>query len=89
MQTIQLQLQDELYEDILSKGIDINHKIQDFLYSLVDDEYKTIATDEAKQRVSDAVDRYNNDTGTYINQTQYTQYKDNTVARLTSNYANN
>ena len=65
MQTIQLQLQDELYEDILSKGIDINHKIQDFLYSLVDDGYKTISTDKAKQRVSDAVDRYKNDTGTF------------------------
>jgi hypothetical protein len=89
MQTIQLQLQDELYEDILSKGIDINHKIQNFLYSLVDDGYKTISTDEAKQRVTNAVNRYNNDTGTYINQTQYSQHKDNTIARLTSNYANN
>jgi predicted transposase/invertase (TIGR01784 family) len=86
MQTIQLQLQDELYEDILSRGIDINHKIQDFLYSLVDNKYQSISTDEAKQRVGDAINRYNNDTGTYINQTQYLKHKDTTIAKETLDY---
>ena len=65
MQTIQLQIEDDIYDEITSKGIDIHHKLQDFLYDLLDDGYVAISEDEAKQRVSDAVDRYRNGTGTY------------------------
>ena len=51
MQTIQLQIQDELYETISSKGININSTVQEFLYNLVDDGFPAISTDEAKQKV--------------------------------------
>ena len=65
MQTIQLQIEDDIYDELKSKGIDINHKLQDFLYDLLDDGYPAISEDEAKQRVSNAVDRYRNGTGVY------------------------
>ena len=65
MQTIQLQIEDDIYDELKSKGIDINHKLQDFLYDLLDDGYPAISEDEAKQRVSNAVDRYRNVTGVY------------------------
>ena len=65
MQTIQLQVEDDVYDELKSKGIDINHKLQDFLYDLLDDGYPAISEDEAKQRVSDAVDRYRSGTGVY------------------------
>lgn len=65
MQTIQLQIEDDIYDELKSKGIDINHKLQHFLYDLLDDGYSAISEDEAKQRVSNAVDRYRNGTGVY------------------------
>ena len=51
MQTIQLQIEDDIYDELKSKGIDINHKLQHFLYDLLDDGYPAISEDEAKQRV--------------------------------------
>ena len=35
------------------------------MYDLLDDGYPAISEDEAKQRVSNAVDRYRNGTGVY------------------------
>lgn len=71
MHTIQLQVEDDIYDEIKSKGIDINHKLQDFLYDLIDDGYPAISEDEAKQRVSDAVDRYRNGIGNYTSAKDY------------------
>ena len=65
MQTIHLEVEDDIYDELKSKGIDINLKLQDFLYDLIDDGYPAISEDEAKQRVSDAVDRYRNGKGVY------------------------
>ena len=62
MQTLQFQIQDDLYDNIKDSGIDINNKVKDFLYSLVDDGYPAITTAEAKQRVNDAVANYKNNT---------------------------
>lgn len=89
MQTIQLQVEDDIYDELKSKGIDINHKLQDFLYDLLDDGYLAISEDEAKQRVSDGVDRYHNGTGSYTNSTQYAEYKSNLINSIKSKYANN
>ena len=88
MHTIQLQIQDDIYENLKDKGIDINHKIQDFLCSLVDDGYPAISKEEAKQRVSDAVDRYRNGTGIYLSADDYLEYKSNMIDSLKSKYAN-
>ena len=89
MQTIQLQIQDELYETISNKGININNTIQEFLYNLADDGFPAISTQEAKQRVSDAVNRYRDGTGTYANDDEYLEHKTNMIDSLKSKYENN
>ncbi|MBD3842754.1 MAG: hypothetical protein IE909_12895 [Campylobacterales bacterium] len=58
MQTIKLQLEDSLYENICKSGIDIQAKFKEFLSDLVDDGYPYISTQEAKKRVSEAVEEY-------------------------------
>lgn len=65
MHTLHLQLNDDLYEHLSSKNIDIQTKIKEYLLSLVDDGYKGLSTEEAKQKVSDAVGRYRDGTGSY------------------------
>jgi len=87
--TIKLQIQDDLYELITSKGYDINAKIKEFLHSLANDEYPSISTQEARKRVGDAVDRYKNNTGSYVDQEQYVKHINATIDNLKSKYANN
>jgi len=58
MQTIQFQIEDDLYKSLLSRGINLQVKFQDFLMDLVDDGYPSISTDEAKKRVAKAIDDY-------------------------------
>jgi hypothetical protein len=65
MHTLHLQLNDDLYEHLSSKNIDIQTKIKEYLLSLVDDGYKGLSTEEAKQKVADAVGRYRDGTGSY------------------------
>jgi hypothetical protein len=65
MHTLHLQLNDDLYEHLSSKNIDIQTKIKEYLLSLVDDGYKGLSTEEAKQKVTDAVRRYRDGTGSY------------------------
>lgn len=89
MHTIQLQIQDDIYDELKSKGIDINHKLQEFVFSLVDDGYPSISTDEAKKRVTDAVNRYRNGTGTYLNANKYAEHKSSIIDSIKSKYANN
>ena len=89
MHTIQLKIQDDVYDELLSKGIDINYKLQDFLNSLADDGYPSISADEAKQRVADAVNRYRDGNGTYINNDEYIEHKTNMIDSIKSKYANN
>ena len=76
MQTLKIELSDELYEDLKSTNLDIQSKIRNYLINLVDDGYPSISTDEAKKRVSDAVDRYRNGTGSY------TSYDNNFVVEM-------
>jgi len=58
MQTIKLQLEDNLYENILNSGIDVQAKFKEFLFDLIDDAHPSISTEEAKKRVSEAVKDY-------------------------------
>ncbi|MFP4333596.1 MAG: hypothetical protein ACLFQJ_09865 [Campylobacterales bacterium] len=89
MYTIQLEIKDDIYEDLKSKGIDINNKLQEFISSLADDGYPSIPTDEAKQRVEDAVNRYRDGTGTYLNAEKYAEHKSSMIDSIKSKYANN
>lgn len=58
MQTIHLEIKDNLYHKLISSGIDIQTQINTFLQDILDDDYPTISTDEAKKRVIDAIQRY-------------------------------
>ena len=62
MHTIKLQLDDSLYEEIAQNGIDIKEKFKEFLMDFVDDGFPAITTEEAKKRVSKAVEEYRNGT---------------------------
>lgn len=84
-----IQIQNDLYEAVSSKGIDIQNSVKEFLYSLVDNDHSAISKQEANQRVSDAVSRYKNGTGTYLNADEYSDYRTNIADSIKSKYANN
>lgn len=58
MQTIKLQLDDNMYQNIVQNGIDIQAKFKEFLFDLIDDGFPAITTEEAKKRVGGAVQEY-------------------------------
>ena len=59
MQTVQVQINDDLYKNLSSHNIDIQAKIKEYLFALVNDNsYPSISTEEAKKRVSEAINRY-------------------------------
>lgn len=58
MQTIKIQLEDTVYQNIVKSGVDIQAKIKEFLLDFVDDGYPAISTEEAKKRVADAMEDY-------------------------------
>ena len=58
MQTIELQIPDNIYNQLVKSGIDIKQQLQDNLYDLLDDGYSSITTQEATKRVSDLVRDY-------------------------------
>jgi hypothetical protein len=62
MQTIQFQIEDELYENIKDHHIDLQSKFKEFLSNLTDDGFPDISMDEAKKRVSESVQSYKNGT---------------------------
>jgi len=66
MHTLQLQLNDDLYENLTSRNIDISGKIKEYLLSLANDGYPAITSEEAKRRVKDAVERYKSGNGVYV-----------------------
>ncbi len=65
MHTINIQLNDDLYETLSSNNIDIQSKIKEYLSTLVDDGYPSISNSEAKKRVTDAINRYSTAQGNY------------------------
>ena len=89
MQTLKIELEDSLYQNVLQSGIDIQEKFKEFLFDLVDDGYPTISTTEAKKRVSDAVGKYKNGTGTYLNTEEYENRINTYMHNLKAKYADN
>lgn len=66
MHTVQIQLNDDLYEHLSSANIDIQAKIKEYLLGLVNySSYPAISTEEAKIRVSEAINRYESSSGSY------------------------
>ncbi len=89
MQTIQIDLQDDIYKELLSSGINIQSEIKEFLSSLTHDKYPSITTKEATKRVNQAVERYKNGTGTYLNQDEYKEKISEHLNSLNMKYADN
>lgn len=89
MHTLKLHLDDEIYETLKAKSIDIPTKINEYLANLADDGYPTISTKESKKRVSDAIDRYENNTGIYVTLDDYNTHKDLFISNIKNKYANN
>lgn len=88
MQTLKVHIDDSVYSKLIKSGIDIEANIQSFLEELLDDGYPAISTNEAKKRVCDAVDRYHNGTGEYLNAEQYQSYINQTMQKLELKYGN-
>ncbi|NOQ29987.1 MAG: hypothetical protein GQ570_02565 [Helicobacteraceae bacterium] len=62
MHIVKAQINDDLYNDIISKGIDIQAQFNEYLFTLSDDGYPSISKKEATQRVSQAIEDYRNGT---------------------------
>lgn len=88
MQTIKIQLEDAMYQNIVQSGVDIQAKFKEFLIDFVDDRYPAISTEEAKIRVSKAVEDYKNGTGTYMNDNEYETHRNNHLKNLKAKYVN-
>lgn len=88
MQTIQLQIEDDIYEAIKQQGIDLKAKVYELIDTLVDDGYPSITTQEAKRRVSEAVERYRSGEGKDFDKNEYKHHKNNTIENLKAKYAN-
>jgi len=65
MRTIQLQIDDDLYEELIDHGVNFKAEIGSFLRGLVDDGYPAVTTEEARKRVAEAVERYRSGEGIY------------------------
>ena len=89
MRTLKIELEDSVYQNVVQSGIDVQEKVKEFLFELVDDGYPAITTDEAKKRVVDAVQKYQNRTGTYLNEQEYENRMHAYMQSLKSKYANN
>lgn len=89
MQTIKIQLEDTMYQNIVQSGVDIQAKFREFLVDFVDDGYPAITTEEAKKRVTQAVEEYKNGTGVYLSDEEYEIRMNNHMEKLKVKYANN
>ena len=89
MQTLKIEIEDGVYQNIVQNGIDVQAKVKEFLFDLVDDHYPEITTDEAKKRVADAVGKYKNGTGIYLNDEEYESRINNYMLSLKAKYADN
>ena len=88
MHTLQFQIQDDIYQNIIDSGIDIQTKFKEFLTELVDDGYPSISIQEAKKRVSEAVEEYENGKGSYLLEEEYNQEMNIFMDNLATKYAN-
>lgn len=89
MQTLKIELEDGVYQNIVQSGIDIQEKFKEFLFDLVDDGYPVITADEANKRVLDAVEKYKDGAGIYLNKEEYENHINNYMHDLKAKYADN
>ncbi len=87
MHTIQLQVNDGIYNQIITSGIDIQARFDEFVAELIDDGYQPISKQEASKRVSDGDERYQNQTGEYMDEGAYQIHISESIASLRAKYA--
>jgi len=59
MQTIQVQVNDFLYKQLVEQNVDIQETVGDYLTDYVEDDgYTAISFEEAQKRVTEAVEDY-------------------------------
>ena len=85
MHTIELELQDELYQRL--RGIDIESEIKKFLSALAADGYPAITEEEARRRVSKAVEDYKNGTDHTVDSEDYAEMRSEWLKDLEIKYA--
>lgn len=88
MHTIHLQVQDTIYDKIINSGIDIQGRFDEFIADLIDDGYSSINKSEAIRRVADGIERYQNQSGEYLDNDEYTVHISETIATLRAKYEN-
>lgn len=89
MHTIQLQINDSVYSQITASGVDIQAIFDEFVAEPIDDGSPSISKQEALKRVSEGVERYQNQTGEYIDPEIYQIHISDSIASLRAKYANN
>jgi len=88
MRTIQLQIDDDLYEELIDHGVNFKAEIGSFLRGLVDDGYPTVTTQEGRKRVAEAVERYRSGKGIYMDSDAYEKHNTDFLLALENKYAN-
>lgn len=88
MHTIHLQVQDSIYDKIVNSSIDIQGRFDEFIADLIDDGYPGISKTEALRRVADGVERYENQSGEYLDSDGYNIRISETIASLRTKYEN-
>ena len=70
---ISIDIQDDIYRRLQTAGIDIQSRINEFALLLLkrDSDTKPLSFDEASKRVSEAVERYDTQSGEYLDELQY------------------
>lgn len=72
-----------------ASGVDIQARFDEFVAELIDDGSPSISKQEALKRVSEGVERYQRQTGEYIDQEAYQIHISDSIAFLRAKYANN
>jgi len=67
MHTVELQLEDTMYENMLNSGIDIQEKFKEFLLEFADNGYPAISAQEANARVVESLEKYHNNPDQFSN----------------------
>jgi hypothetical protein len=88
MHTIHLQVQDTIYDKIVNSGIDIQGRFDEFIADLIDDGYPSISKAEATRRVSNSIERYQSQSGEYLEGDGYSVRISETIATLRAKYEN-
>ena len=91
MQNINLNIENDIYEEIKKGGIDIQKKFNEFLsqFTFQDKDYPAIGTEEAKKRVAKAVEEYSSGEGRYFSQDEYKNRMNSFMEKLECKYGNN